>query len=268
LAELVFVKLGGSVITDKQRPQTPRPDVIQRAAEEIAAAVAERPDMRLLLGHGSGSFGHCEAARHGVREGGAEGWLGYADTAAAAARLNRLVADALLAVGLPVVSVQPSATARCYDGVLVSMDAGVVASLLERDMIPLVYGDVALDAVRGCTVVSTEQIFTCLARRLRPARIIMVGEVDALYTADPHRVPEARRIPEVRAVNACAVMSVASAAYGVDVTGGMAEKVRSLLALVGEDESLTVHLVTGMQPGLLHRALCGQAVGEGTVIRA
>ena len=42
--ELVFLKLGGSLLTDKTRPQALRGDVLQRLAAEIAAALAERPD--------------------------------------------------------------------------------------------------------------------------------------------------------------------------------------------------------------------------------
>ncbi len=268
LAELVFVKLGGSVITDKQHYQTARPEVIRRAADEIAAALRERPDLRLLLGHGSGSYGHFEAARYRVREGCGEGWLGYAATSAAAGRLNRLVTDALLAAGFPVVAVQPSASARCRDGVLESLDVEVVEALLEHGAIPLLYGDVALDAVRGCTIISTEQVFALLARRLRPQRIVMVGEVDGVFSADPHHDAGARLIPEVRACDADAVLSMLSVSDGVDVTGGMLDKVRTLLSLVSEVDGLTVQLISGTRPGLLTRTLCGQAATEGTILRA
>ena len=33
---LVFLKLGGSLITDKDRPRTPRPDVLARLAASTA----------------------------------------------------------------------------------------------------------------------------------------------------------------------------------------------------------------------------------------
>ena len=267
MAELVFVKLGGSVITDKRRPQTPRPEVIQRAAEEIAEALKVRADLRLVLGHGSGSFGHVEAARHRVRDGGGPDWFGYAATSAAAARLNRLVTDALLQAGLPVVSLQPSASARCSDGVLESMDSEVVEILLERGAIPLLYGDVGLDAVRGCTIVSTEQIFALLARHLRPQRIIMVGEVEGVYSRDPHRCADARLISEVRADNYAEIAGMLSASHGVDVTGGMLDKVRILACLVNAVPGLTVQLISGLKQGLIARALRGEAAGEGTLIR-
>ncbi len=67
--ELVFLKLGGSLITDKKRPHTPRMDVIRRLAREIAAARNIRPDLQLVLGHGSGSFGHIPAEKYGTHQG-------------------------------------------------------------------------------------------------------------------------------------------------------------------------------------------------------
>ena len=57
----------------------------------------------------------------GSAEGNLQDWRGYAETSAAAQRLNRLVTDALLSEGVRVVSLQPSASARCHDGELVEM---------------------------------------------------------------------------------------------------------------------------------------------------
>ncbi len=55
---LVFLKFGGSLITDKQRPRAPRPEVLERLAGEIGRALKKRRDIRLVLGNGAGSFGH------------------------------------------------------------------------------------------------------------------------------------------------------------------------------------------------------------------
>ena len=58
LSNIQFLKLGGSLITDKSRPQTARLDVLERLASEIAQAYHKHPDLSLVIGHGSGSFGH------------------------------------------------------------------------------------------------------------------------------------------------------------------------------------------------------------------
>ncbi|MFN8459248.1 MAG: hypothetical protein U0401_32125 [Anaerolineae bacterium] len=57
MTELVLLKLGGSVITDKTKPFTARMDVIERLAQEINHALTDRGgDLQLIIGHGAGSF--------------------------------------------------------------------------------------------------------------------------------------------------------------------------------------------------------------------
>src|SRR5215204_7682578 len=99
----IFVKLGGSLLTDKREFQAARLDVLQRLAQEIQRARIEQPDLQIVLGHGSGSFGHMYASTHGTRSGvvSAEQWFGFAQTADAAARLNRIVVAELLAAKVP-----------------------------------------------------------------------------------------------------------------------------------------------------------------------
>lgn len=268
LGERVFVKLGGSIITDKQRPATPRRDVIKRLALEFKAALEVRPDLCIVLGHGSGSFGHVVGDRYRVRQGIAAGqsWWGYAATGAAAAQLNRIVADAFLAVGVPVLTVQPSASALCRDGRLVEMNVHPIREALRHGLVPLVYGDVALDEEWGCTIVSTEQIFAYLAQRLRPGRMVLVGEVDGVYDDDPLANPQAVRIPRITPGNLHSLQAQLGGSHGVDVTGGMLAKVLEMVDLVAQGSAGSVHLISGKRKGALMRALQGDAAGEGTLI--
>ena len=268
--DLVFVKLGGSVITDKTTPETPRPQVISRLAGEIAVALAARPHIGLVLGHGSGSFGHPVAQRYGTHLGvhSPADWRGFAATAAIAARLNRLVADALVAAGVPAWTIQPSASARCRDGELCSLEIGPIEEALAHGLVPLVYGDVALDEVRGGTIISTEQIFAYLARRLHPRWLIMVGQVDGVFDSDPIRDPAARLIPEIAGYNWVQVQASLSGSHAADVTGGMLAKVEEMAALVRELPGLTVHLLSGLRPGALESALRNPiAANGGTLIQ-
>lgn len=268
LGERVFVKLGGSIITDKQRPSTPRRDVIKRLAVEFKAALEARPGLCVVLGHGSGSFGHVVGDQYRVRQGIAAGqsWWGYAATGAAAAQLNRIVADDFLAAGVPVLTVQPSASACCRDGRLVEMDVRPIREALCHGLVPLVYGDVALDDERGCTIVSTEQIFAYLAQHLRPERMVLVGEVDGVYDDDPLANPRAVRIPRITPDDLHSLQAHLGGSYGVDVTGGMLAKVREMVDLVAQGSTGSVHLISGQRQGALTRALQSGAPGEGTLI--
>jgi len=256
------------VITDKLRPSTPRGDVIARLAAEVAAARAQRPGMRVLLGHGSGSFGHVVARRYQVQQGIAPGgdWWGYAETGAAAAQLNRLVTDACIGAGVPVVSVQPSASARCRSGALIWMEEYPIRQALDRGLVPLIYGDVAFDEQQGCTIISTEVEFAYLAARLRPARIILVGEVDGVYDADPLVEPTAVRMARITPATYAAVEAKLSRSHGVDVTGGMLSKVREMVQLVERGHAQRVHLISGSRPGILTEVLLDPSAPYGTLI--
>ncbi len=64
-----LIKLGGSLITDKQVESSFRVDAMQRLSAEIVAAKQVTPNLKLIIGHGSGSFGHFAAKRHGTMQG-------------------------------------------------------------------------------------------------------------------------------------------------------------------------------------------------------
>ena len=265
MAELVFVKLGGSLITDKKVEGTARPDVIRRLAGEVCRALDSHPELRLLLGHGSGSFGHMVAQRYHVQTGVTD-WRGYAETGAAAMRLNRIVTDLFLEAGVPVVSIQPSASARCRRGELQTLAVHPVQVALQHGLVPLVYGDVALDDLWGSTIVSTETIFAYLARVLLPQRILLVGEVKGICSSDPHHDPQARLVPLIQASSIEQVQSVLGGSHGTDVTGGMRTKVQSMVELVRAMPGLQVALLSGQEPGLLERALADASLNPGTLI--
>lgn len=265
-AGYVYLKLGGSLITDKRAPETPRWDVITRLAAELAAARAAAPGLQLILGHGSGSFGHVVGRRYGTRQGvaGAEAWYGFAATADAAARLNRIVTKALLDAGVPAWSIQPSVALRCVDGRVVEGPADAVRSGLARGLLPVVYGDVALDDVRGGTIASTEEIFDCLARALPPRRFVLAGEVDGIYTADPLLDPRAERLASITPATYEAICSGIGGSHGVDVTGGMAAKVGHALEVVQRHPGADVLVCSGLIPGNVAAALTDLTSVRGT----
>ncbi|HEX9669793.1 MAG TPA: uridylate kinase, partial [Thermoanaerobaculia bacterium] len=98
MTDITLLKLGGSLLTDKTRARAVRGEVIRRLAGEIVAAGAGGA---LLLGHGSGSFGHVAAARAGIGAGpvARERLAGVAETQAEAAELHRMVIAALREAG-------------------------------------------------------------------------------------------------------------------------------------------------------------------------
>ena len=132
-------------------------------------------------------------------------------------------------------------------------------------MIPVVPGEVVFDGSQGAVIISTEAFFSFLTPILRPTRIVLVGE-RAIFTADPRRDPDARRIPVIDDGNVDEVLQRAGGSHGLDVTGGMASKVRAMWRLVRSYERLEVQLVAP-DPALLVAVLQGVPVDDGTIIR-
>lgn len=252
---LTFVKLGGSLITDKRVEASFREAAAAQIASEIAAALHESRDLQLLIGHGSGSFGHFTAKRYRTIEGvhTPEEWRGFAQVATVAAELNYLVAKSLQAAGVPVWRIQPSASAISRDGDIVSMALEPIQTALTHGLVPLVYGDVALDTMRGGTIISTETIFFYLARHLPVRQILLLGEVDGVYNSD------GQVIPAITPANFDAVERALGGSAGTDVTGGMETKVRDMLALGEQISSLEIRIMNGRRPGLLRDTLLGRA---------
>ncbi|MFN8485515.1 MAG: isopentenyl phosphate kinase [Anaerolineae bacterium] len=263
---LVFLKLGGSLITNKRGEAALRPDVLAAVAAEIHEALSAEPALRLVLGHGSGSFGHVAAQRWRMLDGPPR-WQAYAEVGAAAARLNRHVADALLAADVPAVTLQPSASAVAENGRLVELALAPLQRLLGAGVAPLVYGDVAVDTARSYCIISTETIFSYLAARLAPTRIILAGQVDGVYSHDPLHDASARPLPRLTPSGWDDVAHTLHGAAGVDVTGGMASKVRAMLDIVRAQPTVTVHLLSGLRANAIRDALLGQDTG-GTLITA
>jgi len=264
--EIIFLKLGGSIITDKTQAGQARVDVIRRLAREVRSAREARPDMRLAMGHGSGSFGHAVATRYGTRDGvrGAAGWLGYAEVAASAARLNQIVVDIFVEERVPVVSLPPSASARCEDGRLVSLDLAVFRALLENRLVPLVYGDVAIDVARGATILSTEDVFAYLASTVEPDRVLLAGEAAGVF---PSADMAGDLIPLITPKTFEQLTPALGGSHGFDVTGGMAAKVRQMIDWVHAHPRASARIFSAAEAGTLERVLVDPDAQVGTLIR-
>jgi len=248
---LTFIKLGGSLITDKREPSSFHRQIIYQVAQEIAQVRRTQPEWRWLIGHGSGSFGHFVAKKYGTIDGvvTAEQWQGFAEVSVMARRLNHLVIETLSEFRLPIFSVQPSASTLCENGQIIHMQTVPIVTALKHRLIPVVYGDVAVDARLGGTIISTEKIFAYLAKELKPQRIFLLGEVAGIYDRT------GKIIEKITPDNFDAIAPELGGSDGTDVTGGMADKVAKMLALIQELPDLEVRIFSGKVVGQIEATL-------------
>ncbi|MBN1655400.1 MAG: isopentenyl phosphate kinase family protein [Deltaproteobacteria bacterium] len=254
--ELVFVKLGGSLITDKSTAYKARIDVIDRLSREIQRARTQR-GLRLVVGHGSGGFAHVSATRFETARGAINpnSWEGFIRVHEDAAKLNAIVRESFAKTGVLAATIQPSSVCIARAGRIQEAYTRPIELLLEAGLIPLLYGDVCLDLERGMCVASTEEIFRYLAAVLGPHRVVLVGKVDGVLD---HRGEVIARISS--ATFKCFSRSLLESDGVADVTGGMLHKVKSSLEM-----GVPARIINGLKPGLLERALLGETV-PGTVV--
>jgi isopentenyl phosphate kinase len=279
MKELVFLKLGGSLITDKTQPYTPRLDVINNLAVQVETALRTHPGLRLVIGHGAGSFGHVPASEYRTRDGlppratplthrerdETEGsyWKGFAEVWYQASALNRFVMKALRDVHVRTISLSPVSSVIASNGDVSVWETTPLRMAVSAGIVPVIHGDVAFDEVRGGTILSTEDLFGHLARALNPDRILLAGLEPAVWADFPSRNAKLSKItPQTfHAVN----MGMGRS-EGTDVTGGMDSKVRQMLSLVQDVPGLTVQVFSGNELGNLVKALTGETLG--TIITA
>jgi len=261
--QLVLLKLGGSLITDKKQPRTLRQNTLARLAEEIASAFDQRPSMRLVIGHGAGSFAHVSAKQHGTRQGvkTPEQWNGFVEVWWDAAILNRLVVEALNRVGLPVLALPPSAAIIASAGQVERWDLGPLEAALSAGLLPVIHGDVIFDSSLGGTILSTEDLFSHLARQLHPSRVLLAGMEQGVWEDFPTRT---NIIPKITPQNFQELLPAIGGSSATDVTGGMEDKVEQSISLSRSLPGMEILIFSGDEPGTLLEVLLGSS--HGTVI--
>jgi len=279
MKELVFLKLGGSLITDKTQPYTPLLDVMDDLALQIKTALQTHPNLRLVIGHGAGSFGHVPASEYRTRDGlppkstplahrerdetEDNYWKGFAEVWYQASTLNRYVMKALHKAEMRAISLPPSSNVIASNGQVSVWETTPIRMALAAGIVPVIFGDVVFDEIRGGTILSTEDLFLHLAKALNPERILLAGLEAAVWADFPARTT---RIEAITPASFEEVSAGVGKSHGADVTGGMESKVKQMVELVKELPDLQIQIFSGSEPGYIVRVLTGEVLG--TVITA
>jgi len=263
-SELVLVKLGGSLITDKTAAELPLSDEIKRLAREVHSAKSEGK-ISAVIGHGGGSFPHRPAHKYGTAHGfhGADAAKGVAEVQHAASRLNRIVVRALLDAGEDAVSFSPSSFMVTEKGKPWKVFLEPMKIALAKGITPVPYGDVTFDDKQGCAIVSTEMVLESLARKFKAKRIVIASKEDGVWKDYPQNT---ELVEEISTKNYAEVRKSLGGSQATDVTGGMLSKVDTLLGLAKRTKAEII-IINGLVPGRLRDAMLGKPV-VGTKINA
>jgi isopentenyl phosphate kinase len=257
----VVLKLGGSVITYKDKPLKANEEALNRLSGEIAQAKVQQ----LVIVHGGGSFGHPLAKKYAIKEGfngKASQLLGFSETHKAMITLNHTVLQALIRHNIPAFTVAPSSIIVTKSGRIVAGIDEHLKNFLHLGLVPLLYGDVVLDSELGFTVLSGDQLVASAAIQLTAQRIVIGVEGDGLWSD-----PKKRQGEPIRTCTLQELIELQKQARKIsvhDVTGGMQGKLAELVPAV--EKGITVIMVNAREPQRVYKALRGEEV-LGTVIR-
>jgi len=260
---IVLIKIGGSLITDKNKPFTVNQKALRLIAQEIKNVVS-KTNKQIILGHGAGSFAHLPAKKYNTINGAKneKEILGMAKVCDAACALNRIVIKELLKVGLPAVSFSPFSIFLSQDFKLKKLCYLPLKKMLVLGVLPVLYGDVIIDTQKGCTIFSTERVLGYLGQQMvkdgyRVERIIHCGQTNGVYDQN------GQTISLINSKNFEKYKNGLNGAGGIDVTGGMLHKVEESLKMA--KRGIPALIIDGVEKGSLLRAVLGKRV-LGTLI--
>lgn len=250
LRRLIVVKLGGSVISDKNVPRSFRRDVVKRIGKELKT-VWPRP---MIIIHGGGSFGHPIASLYNIKEGYKDPrqLKGFIETSIAMKELNNMVVTAFNEEGLPAIGMSPSNFAITKGGEIETFNMDAILSAMDIGLIPVMHGDVVFDRKLKFTILSGDAIASTLARRLNAQKLIFLVDVDGVYAYD--RSTNERYL--IEELTEKLHLTLRYDRVESDTTGGMFYKVEE--ALAAARSGVEVYIANGLVPGRLEAILNDQ----------
>ena len=264
MARTIILKLGGSVITNKHG-DTPAVETarVRAIARVLGNFRRKKPNTRIVLLHGGGSFGHPLAHRYRIA--GARiipaSWRGIAATTNAMRELTTRLAGIFLGRGVPVVPLQTLGMVALARGRVAFRNAGLIKTILATGGIPLLGGDIAIaDGIRSA-IVSADTLAAAFAAVIPGASVFFATDITGVFS----HFPPARGARPIPFLNQNMIRTMLSGKKTSpsrhDVTGGMMGKLRAVEYLHGH----RILIFDGRDPRFLARALRGGF--PGTVIR-
>ncbi len=251
MERIVILKIGGSVITEKDKPLTPRIEGIQ----VIAQAIAEygKP---LVIVHGAGSFGHFLAKEHGLsRKPSNAKPEAVSEIRASVLKLNSMVVDAIQSKGVSVHWLQPYVFYK--DKRSREKLVPLLMNLIEKGVSPLSFGDV-IPTEDGFKIISGDAIVRDIASLLKPSRVVFATNVDGIYR---NFATEKKPMQEISAED---IKGLAFRPVRDDVTGGMEGKLGEAVRIA--EIGIDVLFTNGLKKERLMKALKGKDPA-GTLIK-
>jgi len=245
---MILIKLGGSIITNKEKPISPRRKTIDTLAKSL-----KKISEPIIIVHGGGSYGHYWSVKYDMHTKEKKYDLrGVAIIKNSMIELNKIILDSLLKNKLSPYCLPP--TDFMSGNKPVSKKVKEIEKIAKSGMIPVTYGDALWFGQNKTFILSGDKIMTHIAKILKPRLTIFALNEDGVYSD----LKSKKLIYELKGERP----SISE--NKMDVTGGMTRKIEeaSKIAKMG----MNVFFVNGNKPERIVKAVKNSKF-EGTVFR-
>jgi isopentenyl phosphate kinase len=247
MKSLYILKLGGSVVTHKNRPKAAvRYKLLSSIATTLKTAL-DGGKIDLILVHGAGAHGHQLAKKYSLQEGindKPERWYGSFLTRLKNQKLNTVITEIFVAGGLRITPVHTASVIIQDKKQIVTCDLAIIREALSQNCIPLLYGEMVYDRTLGMSICSGDAILPYLEKKLRAEKLFFASDIEGIFTADPHIHKNAQLIEKI-SLHEIEKKAALYRSHNIDVTDGLLGKIKKLL--VSHSPNLkTVEIFNGL----------------------
>jgi len=244
---MILIKLGGSIITNKQKPLTPNLSAINKIASQL-----KKIKEPVIVVHGGGSFGHYWSVKYDMHTKPAKyNKKGVSVVKNSMVDLDKIILDSFLKNGLNPYCLPP--TDFIYRNKADQKKVREIANIAKAGLVPVSYGDVMWHGKNKFYILSGDKIMGVLSKILKPRLVIFVLNVDGVFS----NMKTKKLLRELKGEK------TEISEVEMDVTGGMSRKIKEAISI--SKSGTKVFFVNGNKPDRIVNAVKGKF--EGTLFK-
>ena len=245
---MILIKLGGSIITNKEKPLSARRKTIDNLAKSL-----KKIQEPIIIVHGGGSYGHYWSVKYNMHTKERKYDLrGVSIVKNSMIELNKIILDSFLKNKLKPYCLPP--TDFMTGNKPIPKKVKEIEKISKSGLIPVTFGDALWYGQNKTFILSGDKIMTHLAKILKPKLCIFALNEDGVYSD----LKSKKLIHELKGERP----SISE--NKMDVTGGMTRKIEeaSKISKMG----MNVFFVNGNKPERIVKAVKNRKF-EGTLFR-
>ena len=245
---MILIKLGGSIITNKEKPLSAR----RKTIDNILKQIRKIKEPKVIV-HGGGSYGHYWSVKYGMHTKPAKYDLkGVSVVKNSMIALNKIILDMAVKNRLNPYSLPP--TDFMSGNRSIKSKILTINDIAKSGLTPVTYGDALWYGQKKSYILSGDVIMTVLAKVLKPRLSIFALNVDGVYSNMKSKklIYDFKKEKPVISTNK------------MDVTGGMTRKITEAVKM--SRSGLKVFFANGNKPQRITDSVSGKKF-EGTIFR-